>query len=523
MRIAILCNGATVSAWQLEAIRRIAGDHELYILTGGVGQAAKRKPAHALYYALNMVTIRNRLTAPVPFPTPEFTVRETLGFQESYERGWAVLPGEVAEWLREHSIDVVLKFGLGLLRVPDDFPVPILSYHHGDPRAYRGRPAGFYEIADGTAFHGQIVQILSNKLDGGAVVAFAQSRVEAHSYKQTLLNAYRLSPYLLPKAIEAIRTGEVLPIGSEGRNYRLPSNLTVAQFVVRGTLRKVRRLAYGAFIEKRWSVATARTRATEPLESVREASGKRANWSVPAITPGYSFFADPFFHSASDDVLVEAMNRRSGKGELVRLRGEHAETVEGFDGHLSYPQSISHQGQLYVVPEIAGWSRPGIYRLDGQQAQRVADLDLDEESVVDPTLFEHEGRIYLFGNRRTDGANVLHLWSADDLFGCFEPHPASPIRVGARGSRMAGEIVVANGTITRLGQDFRRQYGDGILAFRIETLTRDDYRETLLGEAAFDGVEGPHTVNARDGVLLFDFYREKFSPFAGVRRLLNRL
>jgi len=35
----------------------------------------------------------------------------------------------------------------------------------------------------------------------------------------------------------------------------------------------------------------------------------------------------------------------------------------------------------------------------------------------------------------------------------------------------------------------------------------------------FDGLKGPHTLNFRGGLAVFDWYRERFSAFAGVRRL----
>jgi len=32
-------------------------------------------------------------------------------------------------------------------------------------------------------------------------------------------------------------------------------------------------------------------------------------------------------------------------------------------------------------------------------------------------------------------------------------------------------------------------------------------------------VKGPHTLNRAGGKLVFDFYREKITPFAGIHRL----
>ncbi len=90
---------------------------------------------------------------------------------------------------------------MGLLRVPSGLACPILSYHHGDPREYRGRPAGFYELMNGKTAVGQVVQVLSETLDAGEVVAFAETKAHAHSWQRTMAEAYRASPLLLAAAV----------------------------------------------------------------------------------------------------------------------------------------------------------------------------------------------------------------------------------------------------------------------------------------------------------------------------------
>jgi len=92
---------------------------------------------------------------------------------------------------------------MGLLRVPpaERIGCQILSYHHGDPRRFRGRPAGFYELLSGESQIGQVVQILSNALDAGKVVAYAETKAYPHSYRNTLIEAFRRSPLLLRTAV----------------------------------------------------------------------------------------------------------------------------------------------------------------------------------------------------------------------------------------------------------------------------------------------------------------------------------
>ena len=87
---------------------------------------------------------------------------------------------------------------------------------------------------------------------------------------------------------------------------------------------------------------------------------------------------------------------------------------------------------------------------------------------------------------------------------------------------MAGELLEADGALFRFGQSFTGAYGDGIFAFRVTELDELSYKEELLGEIRFEGVKGPHTLNFRDGTALFDWYRDRFSPLAWLRRLKNR-
>ena len=524
MRIAIICNGRTLLSWQRRAIELIASGNELFLLVCEDPPVRRDPRRHGLYYLLNLASVRNRANRPVTFPQSQLPVAGRHEFAPEVNGAWAALPDDTLDFISANRIDAIVKFGLNLLKVPEagKLAAPILSYHHGDPRAYRGRPAGFHEMMAGEPFLGQVVQILSNKLDSGEVLAFAQSRVWPHSYRRTLVEAYSLSPALLPKALAALKSGLREPVEPTGRNYSLPGNTTVLRFLASAAVQALRRLAYGAFMEKHWRVSTlAAQNPANPIEGIRQANERSDGWQSFPISPPYRFHADPFF--SGDAVLVEAMNGRTGKGELLRIAGGRQQLIEGFDGHVSYPSSIEEDGRTFIVPEICDWSTPAIFEVRDGRAARVAGLDIDEPAILDPTLLRHEGRIYLFGNRTSEGPSILRLWSADGLFGEFLEHPESPIRTSIRGGRMAGAVHPWPDGLFRIGQDFRAGYGDGIVAFRIEELTADRYRETEFGGASFGLVRGPHTLNLRGGALLFDWYEDRFSALSGIRRLLNRL
>jgi hypothetical protein len=527
MKIAVFVDGMHVTRWQAAALRLGAGDGELIVYNCLNTRAAPRRAVHGLYYLLNLFTIRNPLTRMMPLSEAGVRTAPPVDFESEYEGAWQRLPEPLLDRIAADAPDVILKFGLSLLRVPDEtrLAAPILSYHHGDPRRFRGRPAGFYETLQGERLMGQIVQILSNKLDAGRVVAFGETKVHPHSYRRTLVEAYRHSPLLVKRAIANATAGLSLEIPPTGKAYKLPGNATVARFVLGRLRRLAGRLVYGAFFEKAWSVSTAPAQAAEPLGDASLAGiADPSRWTTMRNPEGYTFLADPFFHPGGDGLLAEAMNGRSGRGEILHLKPGGHERLSDPHYHLSYPASLCWEGQHYVVPEIAEWSAARIFRLEGGALREEGFLDLPGEiRVVDPTLLVEHGRTWLFGNDLADGGDVLRLWTAPDPFGRFEEHPASPLLVSPEGGRMAGEIVRQSDALYRLGQDGSGDYGRGLIVFRIETLSADAYRETRIRTLSFDAVMGPHTLNFRGGEAAFDWYRQRFSLGAGLRRVRGRL
>ena len=80
------------------------------------------------------------------------------------------LPADVVEELS--SCDIAVRFGFGIL-VGDALSAPkfgVLSFHHGNLKKYRGRPAGFWEFVEGSPTAGITLQRLSETLDGGGIV-----------------------------------------------------------------------------------------------------------------------------------------------------------------------------------------------------------------------------------------------------------------------------------------------------------------------------------------------------------------
>ena len=85
---------------------------------------------------------------------------------------------------------------------------------------------------------------------------------------------------------------------------------------------------------------------------------------------------------------------------------------------------------------------------------------------------------------------------------------------------MGGAIVDRDGRLFRLGQDFSRGYGDGLILFEIEELSPEAYSERIADHIRFTDRRGPHTLNVRGNRMVFDWYYDRFSPFAGFRRVV---
>jgi len=144
------------------------------------------------------------------------------------------LPEDIVEKLGE--MDIVVRFGFGILK-GDALTAPkygILSYHHGDLREYRGRPAGFYEFLDGTSSAGVTVQRLNEGLDSGEIASFESVDInDANSWREVKDRLFSVSPPLLPSGVvTCVSDNERLEQPSElGDLYAVPSNNDVLKYV----------------------------------------------------------------------------------------------------------------------------------------------------------------------------------------------------------------------------------------------------------------------------------------------------
>lgn len=516
LKAALIIDGTEVTKWQKDALDAVGDLLEIRLVLSCTNTHTQKNIAkNILYYVLNVFALKSRLTRKVRIDKNGVLFIE---FESIYEGSWQKIPSSVSKEIADSNIDVVIKFGMSLLRIDETLSKSkILSFHHGDPAFYRGRPAGFYEILNRKNSVGIIVQELSNKLDAGKVWAMCHSKISHHSYKKTAIDFYANSRLLLRKALLNLSRNSPVDIAPNGKNYKLPSNSLVIKFFAVLFARKLSRLIYGAFYEKKWNVGIVRKINIIDRLSFNIVDIKSAN-----ISSSHSFYADPFFSADGSKIRLEALNLRTGLGEIVEVEAESLSLLNVLlkGDHYSYPFSFLIGNKEFLIPEVASHSSPYILPAPFQDKGKLPLRGLETSRIVDSTILEEEGRIYLFCGMNTSASDCLYLFSAERYDKKFEPHPLNPIVIDPSRARMGGRVIRHNGRIYRFGQNNSYGYGDGITICEITKLSTHDYEEKIVGSLCFNDACGPHTVDMFEDKLVLDFYVDKFSLFAWYRRIV---
>jgi len=238
--------------------------------------------------------------------------------------------------------------------------------------------------------------------------------------------------------------------------------------------------------------------------------------------PRDRFYADPFpieVTARSVRVLAEGYRFETGRGHIVELDISRDGVIRSVrdaivpEGHTSYPFLLPWGERLLCLPEAAWLDGVLTYELDPATATwRPHGEILKGFAAADPTLLEHQERWWLFcTNRREEGRTELHLFSAADWRGPWEPHPQNPVKSDARSSRPAGACVTIDGALYRPAQNCARRYGGGITVNRVIELTTRRFREepilAIEASSTWQWPHGIHTINAVGDLIVVDGLR----------------
>jgi hypothetical protein len=411
-------------------------------------------------------------------------------------------PADIED-IRKRDLDVILRFGFNILRgeILTSARYGVWSYHHGDNEFYKGGPAHFWELYEENKLSGVILQVLTEELDAGHVLAKALfSTVQGGI--STLQN--RFTPYwgavhlVIQKLYELHNYGwEHLerhsipnkPYQGERKIYRTPTNWELLRWLMPAlAVKSARRLTRVVAGERIWLWRIAlRTDSRQLLHQVDPGDRSAFKWLTP---PKGHFHADPFvvedqgrtWMFLEDYIYCESKaaivcGEVLPNGELGEMR-----TVLRQPYHLSYPFVFKHARGYYLIPESATNHTVELYRATDFPYQWCLQKVLFLGKAVDTTVFIDGDTFWFFTTLRApvgDGM-CLCLFYSDQIDGEWQWHPANPISMDVRDARCGGRVFRHDGKLFRISQDCSGRYGSSFSFREIVTLTKTEYRETLL-------------------------------------------
>lgn len=142
---------------------------------------------------------------------------------------------------------------------------------------------------------------------------------------------------------------------------------------------------------------------------------------------------------------------------------------------------------------------------------------VDDFDGVDTTIFEHEGKWWMFSTLRVGGTpsenSELYIWYSDCPLDGWKPHKMNPIIYDEPVARGAGKPFTVDDKLYRPTQDCSRTYGGELLVKEITKLTTDEFSEVIVkklsGYSPFENAF--HTYNCCNSIAVIDGTRTKHS------------
>lgn len=254
MRVGLLVDDQKIDRWKSDAIQHLLSDSDAEITI-----VVENMESTGVDFYLNQV-VKNKVwsinqsirllkqklnrgpTYRDPVDLSKITQNEDLEFRRckpvSNKGVGGELPSNIVDEISAKT-DVVVRFGFGII-TGDILTAPeygVLSYHHGDIRSYRGRPAGFWEFMNDEKFAGITVQQLTEVLDGGRIAAEKSVDISnAQTWQEVKKRLFAQSDDLLSEAIDNVSSGEITQLEEVGALYSSPNTFEYGRYLLKNWL-----------------------------------------------------------------------------------------------------------------------------------------------------------------------------------------------------------------------------------------------------------------------------------------------
>lgn len=437
-------------------------------------------------------------------------------------------PADIEE-IRKWDLDVILRFGFNVLRgdILTAARYGIWSYHHGDNEFIRGGPAHFWELYEEHKLSGVILQVLTEEIDAGLVLAKAlfptvQGGISARQNRFTpywgavhlvIQKLYELHNYGWEHLVRHSIPNK--PYQGKRKIYRAPTNWELLRWLVPALAAKsARRLAQVVTGDRIWLWRIA----------LRMGGRQLLHQSDPGDRSSFKWLTPPKGHSHADPFMVEAHGRiwmffedyiySESKGAIVCREvfpnGELGgiRTVLRRPYPLSYPFVFEHDGSYYLIPESASNGTVELSRATDFPYEWSLEKVLFRGRAVNTTVFMHEDTFWFLTTLLAPAGDgmCLCIFYSDRIDGEWQRHPANPISMDVRDARCGGRVFRHDGKLIRISQDCSDQDGSSISFREILTLTKTEYQETALQSVGLwsKSFQGTHTYDHCSGIEVID-------------------
>lgn len=527
LRFAVISSGPTIAAWEAEALRRVPSRLGAVVLhvqitppvghrasapgrvLGAVDDVYRRRWAAGRGRALE----RRRLTAVTPAAAVARVALERDG------AGRPRLPDDALAQLRDHACDVALNCSPHDLAGVAASSLPLGMWEHRVTTA-DGRPGHWMAPSRGLRprlLHVGLVRVAPADVDDDLLQEGWLHSVP-HSVAATIDAAHMTTVGWLARTCREIaRWGRPRTCGTTAPPRVAAREGTLTAAALTSPLRKLQRLVQAPFWQEDWHIGVV-DRTVEQI--FRDGRLGPTRW---LDGPSRRFYlADPFALDGHATLLAEAYDFLERRGHIAAVEIEGAATpvarpVIDSGGHMSYPQLLRWDGEIYCLPETCDQRRATLYRAVHYPDSWEPVTDLVEGlAATDATLFRHDGGWWLVCTDDELGSLTnLHVYFAGELTGPWKPHLLNPVKVDVRSSRPAGPPFVVDGRLIRPAQDGSDGYGSAVVFNEITSLDPETFVEVPVARldppARGPYRHGLHTVSRWGDRTLVDGKRKGFS------------
>lgn len=431
------------------------------------------------------------------------------------------------EKIKSEELDFILQFGFDTIggEILNAAKYGVWSFLYGNEQGCNSGPAGFMEIFSNIPVSTVILQRLTKDTGKGIILRKAEINTLLHSFQtnlDVLLWVSASLPYFLANEISLQGFRFPPPSLISGRDYKLPGNIKMFLFLLKLLRNRMNFYWLDLFRAEKWNIGIINHSIQELALNHYDIKPENILWMRERGS--HHYYADPsgFMEENKVHILMEDYSFRENKAHISEAVFDPArksfsiplmsiETKE----HLSYPFIFIHGENIYCLPSSSLYNHIGLYKRNYSEGAFMADRVLiDKIDAIDPTLINFNDKWWLFFTLKQYSNTHLYLYSSDELYGGYRPHPKNPVKIDIRSSRPAGLPFIHEGQLFRPAQDCSGIYGRRIAINKVTVLSEQDYQEEVV---SYFGplknsryTKGVHTIFGLGKYTLVDAKRYKF-------------